>query len=79
MLEAFHFKSIYSALCVCVFSLLVSEFLSGPGCPSLWCALVVVSLFVLVALDFWLCVFFIVALSLFSGEYFLLVLIRLLR
>ena len=62
-----------------MFCLLVSELLSGFGCPSLWCALVVVSWVVLVALGSWLCVPSMVSSSLFSGEYSLLVVIRLLR
>ena len=55
MLGAFHFKSVSSAF-FCVFCLLVSELLSGLVCPSFWCALVVVSSVVLVALGSWLCV-----------------------
>ena len=68
-------------LFLCVFCLLVSELLSGFGCPSLWCALVVVSWVVLVALGSLLCVCIssMVSSSLFSGEYSLLVVIRLLR
>jgi len=63
-----------------VFCLLVSELLSGFGCPSsLWCVLVVVSWVVLVALGSWLCEPSMVSSSLFSGEYSLLVVIRLLR
>ena len=62
-----------------MFCLLVSELLSGFGCPSLGCALVVVSWVVLVALASWLRVPSMVSSSLFSGEYSLLVVIRLLR
>ena len=64
---------------LCVLCLLVSKLLSGSGCPSLWCALVVVSSIVLVALASWLWVSSMASASLFSGEYSLLVVIRLLR
>ena len=76
MLEVFNFKSV-SSVSLCV--LLVSELLSGFGCPSLWCALVVVSWVVLVALGSWLCASSMVSSSLFSGEYSLLVVTRMLR
>ena len=62
-----------------MFCLLVSELLSGFGCPSLGCVLVVVSWVVFVALASWLCVPSMISSSLFSGEYSLLVVIRLLR
>ena len=76
MLEALYFKSV-SSVSLCV--LLVSELLSGFGCPSLWCVLVVVFSVVLFALGSWLCGSSMVSSSLFSGEYSLLVVTRLLR
>ena len=75
----FLFQIDFLCFFLCVFCLLMSELLSGFGCPLLWCALLVVSLLVLVSLGSWLCVSSIVSSSLFAGKYSLLGVIGLLR